>query len=418
MSRIERRMGKGYQKSSSYPSIVPKRLPTERLMSRVGHPPSPSSDAMIVQHNTSPSHEYSNKQHYAKCQEIVQVLSGEQQEYVVYEDISSQDYIYIVDRLDSAGYAKPWKRLTFFPGSQVLMASSPSDAHESVLSVLADDLCVTLHNLPVPMKTLECRAYRNSYLNGDSIRGIPDLCIQMRSRASPMPRRLWIMECAFAQPDADVMRKLQAYVSDYPDLLVVGKIILNQAMSYRSPRSNGSIAKELRSSELLTADEWGDRLGDQDTFSQVVVDGHTWFSLSSVEIHIWIRQPGDTGIVLDRREGEGYAFGTVYPTAHLDDINKAFWRGFCLLKETIVHELEKISDVEQATIRSMDDWSPPSQLLDPNALVSALAYSARTTAYDRYRNWHSKLKKKPYSATKRRPRASRTTSHVVALRGD
>ncbi|KAI6024279.1 hypothetical protein EDC04DRAFT_2606544 [Pisolithus marmoratus] len=221
-----------------------------------------------------------------------------------YEDISSQDYIYIVARLDSA-------RLTFFPGSQVLMASSPSDAHESVLSILVDDLCVTLHNLPVPMKTLECRAYCNTVL----------------------------AQCL------DDFGLWNAYISDYPDLLVVGKIILNQAMS----------------SELLTADEWEDHLGDQDTFSQVVIDGHTWFSLSSVKIHIWIWQPGDTGIILDRQEGEGYAFGTVYLTAHLDDINKAFWHGFCLLKETIVHELEKISD-----------------LLDPNAL----------------------LKKKPYSATK------------------
>ncbi|KAI6047239.1 hypothetical protein EDC04DRAFT_2887047 [Pisolithus marmoratus] len=192
------------------------------------------------------------------------------------------------------------------------------------------------------------------------------------------------------------MHKLQAYISDYPDLLVVGKIILNQAMSYHSPRSNSSIAKELWSSELLTADEWGDRLGDQDTFSQVVVDSHTWFLLSSVKIHIWIQQPGDTGIVLDRWEGEGYVFRTVYPTAHLDDINKAFWCGFCLLKETIVHELEKISDVEQAMICSMDDWSPPSQLLDPNVL----------------------LKKKPYSATKHHPQASWTTLHVVAPQGD
>ncbi|KAI6002532.1 hypothetical protein EDC04DRAFT_2611845 [Pisolithus marmoratus] len=274
------------------------------------------------------------------AEEIVQVLSGEQQEYIVYKDISSQDYIYIMDQLDSAGYAKPWKRLTFFPGSQVLMASSPSDAHKLM------------------------------------------------------------------------------YVSDYPDLLVVGKIILNQAMSYHSPRSNGSIVKELWSSELLTADKWGDRLGDQDTFSQVVVDGHTWFSLSSVEIHIWIWQPADTRIILDCREGEGYMFRTVYLTAHLDDINKAFWCSFCLLKETIVHELEKISDVEQATIRSMDDWSPPSQLLDPNVVVSVLAYSAQTTAYDHYCNWHSKLKKKPYSATKHCPWASWTASRVVVLRGD
>ncbi|KAI6132691.1 hypothetical protein EDD17DRAFT_981447 [Pisolithus thermaeus] len=397
-------MGKGYR--SSHPS---KRLPTARLMPRVGQLLSLSSDATIAHHNTS-SHGHSNKRHDARCKEIVQSLSREQQEYVVYENVSFQDYIYIADQLESVGYAKAWKRLTFLPGSQILMVVSPSAAHESVLSILMEDLCAVLVNLPVPRKILACRTLANNYLNGDSIYAIPDLCIQMESSTSVWPRPLWIMESAFAQPDADVMRKLHAYVSDEPNLLVVGKITLNQATPYRSPGSKGSIAKELRSSELLTKEEWGDRLGDLDAISQVVVDGHTWFSLSSVEIHLWVRQPGDTRIVLDRQEGDGYALGTLYPTFHLDGINKAFRHGLGLVKETIIRELEKISDVEQATIRSMEDWSPPSQLLDPTWLSRALKNAAQITAYNRYYDWRSKLKKKPYSRAKRHTRASQTAS--------
>ncbi|KAI5985347.1 hypothetical protein EDD15DRAFT_2302764 [Pisolithus albus] len=401
-------MGKGYRIPSSHPSVVAKRLPTARLMPRVGQPLSPAPDATVAHHNTSSSHEHSNKRHGAKCKEILQGLSGQQQEYVVYEDVSFQDYIYVADRLESIGYAKAWKRLTFFPGSQTLMASSPSAAHESVLGVLAEDLCGTLLSLPVPRTTLACRTQGNNYLRGDSICGIPDLCIQMHSSASLKPRPLWIMESAFTQPDGDVMRKLHAYASDKPDLLVVGKIVLNQARPYHNPGSKGAIARELRSSELLTIDEWTDRAGDLDVLSQVVVDGHTWFSLSSVEIHVWVRQPNDTRIVLDRREGDGYAFGTLYPTVDIDGINKAFWCGLGLLKETIICELQKIADVEQATIRLMEDWSPPSQLLNATLLVSALTSAAQLTAYDRYYDWRSKLKKKPYDSAKRLTRASRT----------
>lgn len=277
----------------------------------------------------------------------------------MYQDISFQDYIYIADRLERVGYAKPWKRLTFFPGSQILFVSSPSAAHDSILSILVEDLCATLVNLPVPRTTVACRTHFNNYLRGDSIYSTPDLCIQMQSSASFFSRPLWIMESAFAQPDADVMRKLHAYVSDNPDLLVVGKVTLSQARPYRNPDSKGSVAKELRSLELLSKEEWRDRQGDPDMLSQVVVDGHTWFSLSSVEIHVWIRRPGDTRIILDCQESDGYAFGTLYPTVHLDGINRMLWRGLGLLKDTIICELGKISDVEQATIRSMENWSPP-----------------------------------------------------------
>ncbi|KAI6119908.1 hypothetical protein EDD16DRAFT_1519266 [Pisolithus croceorrhizus] len=209
-----------------------------------------------------------------------------------YEDISFKDYIYIADRLERVGYAKPWK------------------------SILVEGLCATLVSLPVSRTTVtyasKCKAVLASCLDHFG---------------------LWRVH----------LRKLHAYVSDNPDLLVVGK-------------------------------------RDPDVFSRVVVDGHTWFSLSSVEIYVWTRQPGDTRIILDYQESDGYAFGTFYPTVHLDGINRVSWRGLGLLKDTIICELGKISDVEQATIRSMENWSPPSQLLDPTLL-------------------RSKLKKKPYNAT-------------------
>lgn len=38
------------------------------------------------------------------------------------------------------------------------------------------------------------------------------------------------MESAFSQSDRNVMDKLQAFIQDLPDLLVVGKIIVKQEM--------------------------------------------------------------------------------------------------------------------------------------------------------------------------------------------
>ncbi|KAI6034783.1 hypothetical protein BKA83DRAFT_4487775 [Pisolithus microcarpus] len=338
-------MGKGYRKSSSRSSTVLKRLPTAHLLPEVGQPLSPSPDATIMQHATSSSPEHSNKQHRAKCKEIIRGLSGEQQGYITcYEGVSLHDYSYIMDQLESVEYGKVWK-LSFFPNSQLLMVSSPSFAHESVLAVVMRNLDSVLSDIPAE-DTVDCQVYANSYVKGPSVWFVPDLLVLMHSDNTMCSSRpLWLMECTFTQTDRDVMRKLHAYVDDNPTLLVVCKILLKQATPYRSPGSNGSIAKELRSSRLLTPVEWRRRLGDVNDITQVIVDGHTWFSLSKVM---------------------AYAFGTLYPTVNLSDINKAFRFGLDLVKEAVVLELNQLPDVEQATIHSVEDWTPPPCTLDSN----------------------------------------------------
>ncbi|KAI6022722.1 hypothetical protein EDC04DRAFT_2727979 [Pisolithus marmoratus] len=397
-------MGKGYKKSSSHPSFVPKRLSTACLMPRAGQPLSPCPDATIAQHNNSSSPEHSNKRHHAKCKEILQDLSGEQ-EYIQYEGVSFHDYIHIMDRSETIGDGMACKRLIFFPESQLLMVVPPTPANESVLNAIMESLSFVLFTIPVPRDTLACRTHANTAFRGRSVCFIPDLIIFMHSD-NVSQRPLWMMECAFTQTDRDDMRKLRAYVRDNSELLVVGKIVLKQATPYCSPGSSGSTARELRSSELMTRAEW-DRYCDNNEFTAVIVDSHTWFSLSSVEIHLWMRQPGNSELDIDRQEGDGYAFGTLHPTVNLTDIDKAFRHGLDLIKDAVVLELQKLADVEQATIRSMEDWTPPPCLLNPKVLAKALIYGARATAYQRYYDWHAKLKRTPYSAT--RHRTSRRT---------
>lgn len=65
---------------------------------------------------------------------------------------------------------------------------------------------------------------------------------------------------------------------------------------YRSPGVRRSVAEFLWSSPLLTIGEWKKLVGDES--ADVVVDGHTWFSLSSASIHVWVHLP-DHGIDID-----------------------------------------------------------------------------------------------------------------------
>ena len=51
--------------------------------------------------------------------------------------------------------------------------------------------------------------------------------------------------------------------------------------------------------------KWNCRVGNAE-FTRVVVGGHRWFAVSSVEIHIWIHWPGVSDIDLDNLDGNYY----------------------------------------------------------------------------------------------------------------
>lgn len=58
--------------------------------------------------------------------------------------------------------------------------------------------------------------------------------------------------------------------------------------------------------------EWRRRVDNG--FALVIVDNYMWLSLLSVELHIWICQPGESKIDLNRSNGDGYAVGVSHPT--------------------------------------------------------------------------------------------------------
>ena len=126
-------------------------------------------------------------------------------------------------------------------------------------------------------------------------------------------RALCIMESAFSQSNRDVMQKLGAYVCDLPDLLIVGKILVKQATWYHSPGLRAAGAQWLQTSPLLSHSQWANNYGDGQNFVRIAVDGHTWFSLASVEIHLWVRQHG-AKIDLNCSNSDGYASGVCYFT--------------------------------------------------------------------------------------------------------
>ena len=205
------------------------------------------------------------------------------------------------------------------------MVSSPSAVHKSILNALMSGLTCIMETIPVPTNVLFFQMAPNSGYENKSICAIPDLMITSWSCNDEAchhgSRTIWLMESMFSQSNVSVMDKLQAYVDDEPDLLIVGKILIKQATLYCSPSSKQSISKKLLSSALLPKDEWTRGV---ERYSEIVVDKHTWFSLSSVEFHVWTRKPGASKIDLDSLNGDGYAFGVsicfIYPGSNINNV--------------------------------------------------------------------------------------------------
>ena len=184
------------------------------------------------------------------------------------------------------------------------MVSSPSPLHEFIVTHLMDELSCTMQTIPLP-KSLSCQPAANKSFNKKSIEGIPDLTIDMWSSHNTESQRVLLGECAFTQSNNNINEKMWAYVLDAPDILVVCKILIKQGDHYCNPGLKLSVAKGLQSSHLLTWTKFSSaNAGD---FMQTVIDGHTWLSLSSMEIHVWVCQPGDCDIKLDHLHRDSYA---------------------------------------------------------------------------------------------------------------
>ena len=129
-------------------------------------------------------------------------------------------------------------KLSFFPGPQYLMASSPSSVHECILKVAMWALDRDLYNIPVSKDIVSFEALPNHFHESDSLYAVPDLAVWMWSRNRKgvrSARTIWMLESAFSQSDTGVMDKLREYVRNLPHLLVVGKILICQAIPYHKP---------------------------------------------------------------------------------------------------------------------------------------------------------------------------------------
>ena len=168
-----------------------------------------------------------------------------------------------------------------------------------------------LYNIPVSKDVVSCETLFGHFHESNSLYTVPDLAVQMWSHNREgvcTSRTIWMLESAFSQSNTDMMSKLRKYAHDLPHLLVLGKILIRQAELYHKPTNNSATTVQLREVPLMDEGQFAGNFGRSTGYSQIAATGHLWFSLKSVEIHVWTREPGGGAIDVDSRQ-VGYAFG-------------------------------------------------------------------------------------------------------------
>jgi len=136
--------------------------------------------------------------------------------------------------------------------------------------------------------------------------------------------------------------------------------------------------------------------------SPIMVGGHTWCHISSVNYYVWVRQPGDGPIDLDNTE-EGHMAHGVSPSQ--------FHKYSCINMQTLFHEIRMgdveamlgmgLSFIKHSIVNYFDDLNIPLDPATTNAILGSqtplpiqwknfrggLIAAMRVTAHQRYHWW-------------------------------
>ena len=187
------------------------------------------------------------------------------------------------------------------------MMLSPTPAHESVLTVLKCRLTCLLDSILVSYKVhLEVESTTLVSVSPE-VSWIPDAVVELWSKHNIKSQRLWLIESTFSQTDANIMDKLHRFVLAVPDLLVICKISFMQTHKFESPSLKGSTVKPLWSAPLLTKSKWKQCIEEE--FTDIMMEGHMWFSLSSIVVHVWVRPLDNCNISINQPVHGSYSTG-------------------------------------------------------------------------------------------------------------
>lgn len=197
-----------------------------------------------------------------------------------------------------------------------ILIKMPTPVHEEPFDDLQHALARILDNLPHDEDVLRVRILMNHSLMVGRSSCIPDILVSLRDAqglSDGAPHYVLVGECAFSEKRSHAIHKLRQYVENLPHLAVVVLAVIQETKQFTSPSRHSNAWDFFQQSEVpvsqggffaLRAD------GRPLTIdAPVVVGGHHWCQVRSVDYTVWVRHPGEDAIDLDATDAPHVAHG-------------------------------------------------------------------------------------------------------------
>lgn len=243
-------------------------------------------------------------------------------------------------------------------------------AHEFPLTDFSRAVQPALDRLPISRTqfstTLEPNLSLRSPRTGFS--ATPDLALVAMPVQKGPSQLLAIVECAFSQDHASLMQKIRHEIEGWPEIALVVLILVSEPQDYHSPKEemmawkffsqherclspedflalpasiDASDSELTDSDELELSSEQSNSAVQPDSAEQssthsnsddleslvlkpVMIAGHTWCHIGTVEYQVWIKNDGDEKINLDDNERRIGVGGLLYHSSSNSPLICAF----------------------------------------------------------------------------------------------
>lgn len=198
-------------------------------------------------------------------------------------------------------------------------------------------------------------------------------------------------ECAFSETDAHVFQKAENMVLAHPEVKCVTVVLVHEATEYAPPDQESTVSKALfggtdSNPKPLALGEFLDRRNTPRSFGEpIVIGGHTWCHLSSVEFFLWVKRDDESPINVRSEDPAGMAYETLVPEIDMDAVTEMLERGLTKIRDFFVAFQKKLEPslnctaLAEAKVRSRANW-----VLASKRIMTA----SEVTAHTRYLTWY------------------------------
>ncbi|KAI6044303.1 hypothetical protein EDC04DRAFT_2940816 [Pisolithus marmoratus] len=292
-------------------------------------------------------------------------------------------------------FLKP--RLTYDACNQVLIVKMPSTLHEAPLDKLKTVLEKRLDCLPShPGQSMVCtNVHMNHSIRFDNSEFIPDMLLSLRDISEQMNEPsmfLLVSECAFSQNEAVLHDKLKKLIAELPNLVAVMMMVIRKDVPFSLPQKKSAAWEYFKScGRLLSQKEFLDLCADLNEpvhlGKSIIVGGHIWCHLATVEYFIWVREVRGNLIDIDNSGADSTTRGMLFPEVRMGEVDAMLDKAISSFKGSIILFFERLGEsfstgeIEEAIGPLKFSWTD---------CQGHLTGGMKDMVYDRYQCWLQK----------------------------